>query len=48
MDHYFAVRYGDIIVLLYHEDMIHIRDLLYKNSQEVMVLNGPMSRFSTS
>lgn len=38
MNRYFAVHYGDIIVLLYHEDMEHIRDLLYKNSQEVKVL----------
>lgn len=35
MDRYFAVRYGDIIVLLYHEDTKHISDLLYKNSQEM-------------
>ncbi len=31
-DKYFAVRYGDIVVLLYHEEMYAVRDLLYKNS----------------
>ncbi|MCD8363868.1 MAG: hypothetical protein LUC98_13100 [Lachnospiraceae bacterium] len=33
MEHYFAVRYGDIVVLLYHENMPTVRDLLVKNSQ---------------
>ncbi len=33
MEHYFAVRYGDIVVLLHHENMPAVRDLLIKNSQ---------------
>ena len=33
-EYYFAVRYGDIIILLYHEDMISVRELLFKNSQK--------------
>ncbi len=32
-EQYFAVRYGDIVVLLYHENMQNVRDLLYKNSR---------------
>ena len=31
---YFAVRYGDIIILLFHEDMISVRELLFENSQK--------------
>jgi hypothetical protein len=34
MEHYFAVRYGDIVVVLYHEDMWNVRELLLKNSQK--------------
>jgi len=30
-EYYFAVRYGDIIILLYHEDMMSVRELLFKN-----------------
>ena len=33
-EYYFAVRYGDIIILLYHEDMMSVRELLFKNSQK--------------
>lgn len=33
-EHYFAVRYGDIVVLFYHEDMRDVRDLLLKNSRK--------------
>ncbi len=38
MDQYFAVRYGDIVVLLYHEDMLEIRDLLFENSRKEKTL----------
>ena len=31
-EYYFAVRYGDIIILLYHEDMMSVWEL-FKNSQ---------------
>ena len=34
----FAVRYGDIIILLYHEDMMYVRELLFKNSQKEKTL----------
>lgn len=33
MEHYFAVRYGDIVVLLYHEEMQNVRNLLFENSR---------------
>ena len=33
-EYYFAVRYGDIIILLYHEDMMSVWELLFKNSQK--------------
>lgn len=32
--HYFAVRYGDIAVLLYHENMQSVRELLFENSRK--------------
>ena len=38
MEHYFAVRYGDIVVLLYHEDMRDIRELLLENSRKEKTL----------
>ena len=38
-EYYFAVRYGDIIILLYHEDMMSVRELLFKNSQEVQKID---------
>lgn len=38
MEHYFAVRYGDIVVLLYHEDMRDVRDLLFENSRKEKTL----------
>lgn len=38
MEHYFAVRYGDIIVLLYHEDMRDVRELLFENSRKEKTL----------
>ena len=38
MEHYFAVRYGDIVVLLYHEDMRDVRELLFENSQKEKTL----------
>ena len=38
MNQYFAVRYGDIVVLLYHEDMLEIRDLLFENSRKEKTL----------
>lgn len=34
MEHYFVVRYGDIAVILYHEDMRNIKDLLFQNSRK--------------
>ena len=37
-EYYFAVRYGDIIILLYHEDMMSVRELLFKNSQKEKAL----------
>ncbi len=37
-EQYFAVRYGDIVVLLYHEDMLGVRDLLFENSQREKIL----------
>ena len=40
MEHYFAVRYGDIVVLLYHEDMRDVRELLFENSQKEKTLKG--------
>ena len=27
-EYYFAVRYGDIIILLYHEDMMSVREII--------------------
>ena len=36
--HYFAVRYGDIVVLLYHEDMPSVRELLFENSRKAKTL----------
>ncbi|MCD7764646.1 MAG: hypothetical protein LUI14_15960 [Lachnospiraceae bacterium] len=39
MEHYFSVRYGDIVVLLYHENMPMVRELLMKNSQREKKLN---------
>ena len=38
MERYFAVRYGDIVVLLYHEDMRDVRELLFENSQKEKTL----------
>ena len=38
MERYFAVRYGDIVVLLYHEDMRVVRELLFENSQKEKTL----------
>ena len=38
LEHYFAVRYGDIIVFLYHEDMQSVVDLLFENSQREKLL----------
>ena len=38
MEHYFAVRYGDIVVLLYHEDMRDVRELLFENSRKEKTL----------
>lgn len=35
---YFAVRYGNIIIILYHEDMMSVRELLFKNSQKEKTL----------
>lgn len=35
-EYYFAVRYGDIIIL-YHEDMMSVREL-FKNSQKEKTL----------
>ena len=37
-EYYFAVRYGDIIILLYHEDMMSVRELLFENSQKEKTL----------
>lgn len=37
-EYYLAVRYGDIILLLYHEDMMYVRELLFKNSQKEKTL----------
>ena len=37
-EQYFAVRYGDIVVLLYHENMLEIRDLLFDNSRREKTL----------
>ena len=37
-EYYFAVRYGDIIILLYHEVMMSVRELLFKNSQKEKTL----------
>ena len=37
-EYYFSVRYGDIILLLYHEDMMYVRELLFKNSQKEKTL----------
>ena len=34
MEHYFAVRYGDIVVLLYHKDMRDVQELLFENSRK--------------
>lgn len=31
-------RYGDIIILLYHEDMMSVLELLFKNSQKEKTL----------
>ena len=38
MEHYFAVRYGDIVILLYHEDMMSVRGLLFENSRREKTL----------
>lgn len=38
MEHYFSVRYGDIVVLLYHEDMCNVRELLFRNSKKEKLL----------
>lgn len=38
MEHYFAVRYGDIVILLYHEDMTSVRGLLFENSRKEKTL----------
>ena len=38
MERYFAVRYGDIVVLLYHEDMRDVRELLFENSRKEKTL----------
>lgn len=38
MEHYFVAKYGDIVVLLYHEDMWNVRDLLFKNSRKEKTL----------
>ena len=38
MGDYFSVRYGDIVVLLYHEDMEYVRYLLYENSRREKTL----------
>ena len=38
MEHYFAVRYGNIVVLLYHEDMRDVRELLFENSRKEKTL----------
>ncbi len=37
-EQYFSVRYGDIIVLLYHEDMWAVRDSLFENSRREKTL----------
>ena len=37
-ENYFAVRYGDIIVLLYHDDMMSVRGLLFDNSRQEKTL----------
>ena len=39
-EYYFAVRYGDIIILLYHEDMMSVWELLFKNSQKEKALKA--------
>ena len=36
--HYAAVRYGDIVVLLYHENMQSVRELLFENSRKEKTL----------
>ena len=33
-EYYFAVRYGDIIILLYHEDMMSVWGSFYLNRQK--------------
>lgn len=38
MEHYFAVRYGDIVVLLYHKDMRDVQELLFENSRKEKTL----------
>ncbi|MGN0416683.1 hypothetical protein [Anaerostipes faecalis] len=38
MEHYFVVKYGDIVVLLYHEDMRDVRELLFENSRKEKTL----------
>ena len=38
LEHYLAVRYGDIIVFLYHEDMQSVVDLLFNNNQREKLL----------
>lgn len=40
MEHYFAVRYGDIVVLLYHEDMRNVSELLFESSHNEKTLKG--------
>ena len=38
LEHYLAVRYGDIIVFLYHEDMQSVVDSLFNNNQREKLL----------
>lgn len=40
MEHYFTVRYGDIVVLLYHEGMRDVRELLFENSRKEKTLKN--------
>ena len=34
----YVVGHGDIIILIYHEDMMSVRELLFKNSQKEKTL----------
>ena len=38
LEHYFAVRYGGVIVFLYHEDIQSVVDLLFNTSQREKLL----------